>query len=125
MMPHRADDTHPHDPFRKEGVPLSQKMIQEVLRAEAEAEAIRTDALEKARAQRDRTEREAAANAEATVTALRRELRDREADVARRANELIEQSRQEADTDIEALRAAADDRMREAIKHIEWKLFDV
>ena len=24
-----------------------------------------------------------------------------------------------------ALRAAADDRMREAIKHIEWKLFDV
>ena len=104
---------------------MSQKMIQEVLRAEAEAEAIRADALEKARAQRDRTEREAAANAEATVTALRRELRDREADVARRANELIEQSSQEADTDIEALRAAADDRMREAIKHIEWKLFDV
>ncbi|MBQ5725148.1 MAG: hypothetical protein IIV80_03225 [Clostridia bacterium] len=104
---------------------MSQKMIQEVLRAEAEAEAIRTDALEKARAQRDRTEREAAANAEATVTALRRELRDREADVARRANELIEQSRQEADTDIEALRAAADEKMREAIKHIEWKLFDV
>ena len=104
---------------------MSQKMIQEVLRAEAEAEAIRADALEKARAQRDRTEREAAANAEATITALRRELRDREADVARRANELIEQSRQEADTDIKALRAAADDRMREAIKHIEWKLFDV
>lgn len=104
---------------------MSQKMIQEVLRAEAEAETIRTDALDKARARRERTEREAAANAEATVTALRRELRDREADVARRANELIEQSRQEADTDIEALRAAADDRMREAIKHIEWKLFDV
>ena len=104
---------------------MSQKMIQEVLRAEAEAETIRTDALDKARARRERTEREAAANAEATVTALRRELRDREADVARRANELIEQSRQEADTDIEALRAAADEKMREAIKHIEWKLFDV
>ncbi|MBQ1245151.1 MAG: hypothetical protein IIX90_00755 [Clostridia bacterium] len=104
---------------------MSQKMIQEVLRAEAEAEAIRADALDKARARRERTEREAAANAEATVTALRRELRDREADVARRANELIEQSRQEADTDIEALRAAADEKMREAIKHIEWKLFDV
>ncbi len=110
---------------QKEGGILSKEAITRVLSAEAEANAIRE------RARTEAAERIAAcevAVAAASADAVARtvsELKSREASVRTRAEALILQSREEAEGDIEALRAVAQDKMREAVKHIEWELCDI
>jgi hypothetical protein len=104
---------------------LAKEAISRVLAAETEADAIR------ARAQTEARERVAACeNAEAAASAdavarTTAELKERGSKIRERADALIAQSREEASTDIETLRAAAKDKMREAVKHIEWELCDV
>ena len=61
----------------------------------------------------------------AALTAAADELDARLDMVRERAVTLIVQSREEADADIEALKAAARDKLREAVKHIEWELTDI
>ena len=46
-------------------------------------------------------------------------------EVRDRNGEFIVQSREEAAADIEAMKIAARDKMREAVKHIEWELTDI
>ena len=110
---------------QKEGGILSKEAITRVLSAEAEANAIRE------RARTEAAERIAAceaAVAAASADAVARtvsELKAREASVRTRAEALILQSREEAEGDIEALKAMAGDKMREAVKHIEWELCDI
>ena len=104
---------------------MSKEAISRVLAAETEADAIR------ARAQAEARERVSACEtAEATASAdaiaqTTVELKARGSKIRERADALIAQSREEASTDIETLRAAAKDKMREAVKHIEWELCDV
>ena len=45
--------------------------------------------------------------------------------VRERAVTLIMQSREEAEADIEVMREGAREKMREAVKHIEWELTDI
>ena len=104
---------------------MSKEAITRVLSAEAEANAIRE------RARTEAAERIAACEAAvvaASADAVARtvsELKAREASVRTRAEALILQSREEAEGDIEALKAMAGDKMREAVKHIEWELCDI
>lgn len=104
---------------------MSQKAIAKVLEAEREADAIRENAATTARAKRESQEAEEARRRDETLTAERAATRAREAEVRARAEALIARSREEAGTDIEAMRLAAEEKMREAVKHIEWKVCDV
>ena len=104
---------------------LSKEAISRVLTAEAQANAIREKAEEQARA---RVEAAEVSCAEAQTAALDKasdELDARLDMVRERAVALIMQSREEAETDIEGLKGAAREKMREAVKHIEWELCNV
>ena len=104
---------------------LSQKAILKVMEAEREADAIREKAAATARTKRESCEATESRRREQTLAAERAAIRAREGDVRSRAEALIARSREEADTDIEILRNAADEKMREAVKHIEWKVCDI
>ena len=104
---------------------MSKEAISRVLAAETEADAIRARAQTEARERVSACETaEAAASADA-IAKTTAELKARGSKIRERADALIAQSREEASTDIETLRAAAKDKMREAVKHIEWELCDV
>jgi hypothetical protein len=45
--------------------------------------------------------------------------------VRERSETLITQSREEAEADIETIRETSAEKMREAVKHIEWELCDI
>ena len=104
---------------------LSKEAISRVMNAEEKANDIR------ARAQVEARERVAACEADCTrenaeaVARMNTELKARLNGVRERSEALIAQSREEADTDIQALRASAAEKMREAVKHIEWELCDI
>lgn len=104
---------------------MSRQAISKVLAAEAAAETIRREAHAEAAARIEATRREAMAETERELAAMKAELAARLDTVRVRADELIAQSREEAGTDIEALRAYADEKMREAVKHVEWELCDL
>ena len=96
-----------------------------MLAAEEEANAIR----ERARAEaRQRIEACEAAcrreNAEA-VERVTEEMKARLSMVKTRSEELLAQSREEVQAEIEAVQVASAEKMREAVKHIEWELCDV
>ncbi len=109
----------------KEGVILSQKAIEKVLRAEQEADAIRERAAAEARAKRESHEAAEARRRDEILAAERAAGRAKEGDVRARAEALIARSREEAGADIEAMRNAASEKMREAVKHIEWRVCDI
>lgn len=104
---------------------MSKEAISRVLEAEEEANAIR----ERARAEaRERVSACEAACAKENADAIARataEMKARRDMVRDRSEALITQSREEADADIEAVQAASAEKMREAVKHIEWELCDV
>jgi hypothetical protein len=104
---------------------LSKEAISRVLAAEAEAGAIRERARADAAAMVDACEAEQAAAAASRIEAEKTKLAARRTMVKERAEALILQSREEADGDIDALKTAARERMREAVKHIEWELTDI
>jgi hypothetical protein len=104
---------------------LSKEAISRVLAAEAEAGAIRERARADAAAMVDTCEAEQAAAAASRIEAEKTKLAARRTMVKERAEALILQSREEADGDIEALKSTARERMREAVKHIEWELTDI
>ena len=104
---------------------MSKEAISKVLAAEAQANAIRERAEADARALVDACERACAEEQTAALNAASDELDARLDMVRERAVSLIVQSREEADADIEAMQAAARDKMREAVKHIEWELTDI
>ena len=112
-------------PERKKVEFLSKEAISRVLSAETEADAIRERAQTEARervAACEAAEAAASADAIARTTA---ELKARQAKIRERSDALITQSREEAGADIEVLQAAAKEKMREAVKHIEWELCDI
>lgn len=104
---------------------LSKEAISRVLRAEAEANALREKAREDAREKINACQQACEKEAENTVAKTVAELKARQEIVRERADALITQSREEAGADIEELRAAASEKMREAVKHIEWELCDL
>ena len=61
----------------------------------------------------------------ATLATASDELDARLDMVRERAVTLIVRSREEATADIEAMQTAAAEKMREAVKHIEWELTDI
>ena len=115
----------PRNAYRKKVDDLSKDAISQVLAAEAKANAIREDAAKEAAARVEACERECAARMAAEVEKTRTELTARLNTVKTKADELILRSREEAHTDIEVLTAAAGEKMREAVKHIEWQLCDI
>ena len=104
---------------------MSKDAISQVLAAEHRANAIREAAAKEAAARVEACERECAAKMERDVEKTRTELAARLGTVRTKAEELILRSREEANTDIETLTAAAQEKMREAVKHIEWELCDI
>ena len=96
-----------------------------MLAAEEEANAIR----ERARAEaRRRIEACEAACRRENAEAVERTARDMKARLVKvqtRSDELLVQSREEATADIEAVQIASAEKMREAVKHIEWELCDI
>ncbi|MBQ9151442.1 MAG: hypothetical protein IJX72_04265 [Clostridia bacterium] len=104
---------------------MSKEAISRVLRAEAEANALRDRAREDARERVGACQQTCEQEAEAAKAKTVAELKARQDAVRERADALIAQSREEAGADIEALRTAASEKMREAVKHIEWELCDI
>ncbi len=104
---------------------MSQQAISHVLAAESRATEIREQATADARARIDACERACIRIRDEAIIAEAKALREREATVRARADALIAQSRDEAAADTDALRTEASDKMREAIKHIEWELCDI
>ena len=104
---------------------LSRDAISKVLAAEAEASAIRTRGEADARAMVEACEKACAEEQSATLATTSDELDARLDMVRERAVTLIMRSREEADADIEAMQTAAREKMREAVKHIEWELTDI
>ena len=104
---------------------LSKEAISKVLAAEAEASAIRERAEAEARAMVEACEQACAREQTATLDTTSGDLDARLDMVRERAVALIMRSREEADADIEAMQTAARDKMREAVKHIEWELTDI
>ena len=104
---------------------LSKDAISQVLAAEAQANAIRESAAKEAAARIEACERECAARMAEDVEKTRAAMALRYNTVKTRADELILRSREEANADIEALTAASGEKMREAVKHIEWQLCDI
>lgn len=104
---------------------LSKEAISRVLGAEEEANAIRERARAEARRRVEACEAACSRETTSAVAYTTEEMKKRLDMVKNRSDELLEQSREEALADIEAVRAAAAEKMREAVKHIEWKLCDV
>ncbi len=104
---------------------MSKEAISKVRDAEREAEALRERATAEARARMDACEQTCIREKESRLAATAAELKAREATVKSRAEALIERSREEAGGDIDAMREAAEAKMREAIKHIEWEFCDL
>lgn len=104
---------------------LSKEAISRVLAAEAEANAIRERARAEARDRVSACEQDSAARAANTVAETAASLKTRMETVRRRADALILRSREEASADIQAMRIAAEAKMREAVKHIEWEFCDI
>ena len=104
---------------------LSKDAISKVLAAEAEASAIRMRGEADARAMVEACEKACAEEQTAALTTASDELDARLDMVRERAVTLIMRSREEAATDIEAIQTTAREKMREAVKHIEWELTDI
>ena len=104
---------------------LSKKAISKVMEAEEEANAIRARAHAEARERVSACEAACREENDEVLARTSRELKSRLAMVKERSDSLILQSREEVEADIEALRAASSEKMREAVKHIEWELCDV
>ena len=104
---------------------LSKEAIARVLAAEAEANAIRERAVSEAAARVEACERDCAEEESRRIAETKDQLARRRAAVSERADALIIQSREEAEADIEEMRAVAREKMREAVKHIEWELTDI
>jgi hypothetical protein len=92
--------------------------------AEAEAVAIREAAEKEAAARIEQNEKDCAAREEKTIIATDESLKVKLDTVKKRAEELIEQSRKEAEDDVVTLETEARDHMREAVKLIVWEMFD-
>ena len=104
---------------------LSKDAISKVLAAEAEASAIRMRGEADARAMVEACEKACAEEQTAALTTASDELDARLDMVRERAVTLIMRSREEAATDIEAMQTTAREKMREAVKHLEWELTDI
>ena len=104
---------------------MSKEAISRVLAAENEANAIRDSARVKAAEMIDACEIAAAAAMTSRIEEEKARLTARRSMVKERAEALILQSREEADGDIEALQSMAREKLREAVKHIEWELTDI
>ena len=104
---------------------MSKEAIARGLAAEAEANAIRERAVSEAAARVEACERDCAEEEARRIQDTKDQLARRRAAVSERAEALILQSREEAEADIEEMRAAAHEKMREAVKHIEWELTDI
>ena len=110
---------------RKKVELLSKEAISRVLSAEAEANAIRERAQIEARQMVSTCESTCAKKAADEVSKTTADLKARQVMIGERAEALISQSREEANADIEVMQTASREKMREAVKHIEWELCDV
>lgn len=104
---------------------LSKEAISRVLAAEEEANAIRERAEVEAHRRVEACEKSCAEQQTVKLEVVSDELEARLDMVRQRAVALVGQSREEADTDIEAMNSTAHDKMREAVKHIEWEFCDI
>ena len=104
---------------------MSREAISRVLGAESEANAIRDRAQIEARERVSACEASCAQENAAAIARVAEELKARRDMVRDRSEALISQSREEADSDIVSIRAASAEKMREAVKHIEWELCDI
>ncbi len=112
-------------PNRKKVRSLSKEAISRVLEAEAEANAIRERARAEAREKVSACETACARENEEVVARTAADMKARREMVRERSEALITQSREEVEADIETIRATSAEKMREAVKHIEWELCDI
>lgn len=103
---------------------MSKEAILRIQEVEAEAVAVREKAEQEARTRIEENEKLCAEAAEKAVSATDDALKVKLADVKKKADALIEQSRHEAAEDVAAMEAEARNHMREAVKIIVWEMFD-
>ena len=103
---------------------LSKDAIRRVREAEAEAATIRAEAEREAAVRIQNAEKQSVLDADATIAATDATLREELERVKVKADELIEESRREAEDDVTALETAAREHMREAVKLIVWEMYD-
>ena len=103
---------------------LSREAIARVREAEARAADIRAQATAKAQQMRTDNEKACAEKHDVRVKEMSAALRAGLDSMQEKADALVRQSRKEAQTDAEALKAAADVHMKEAVRVIVWEMFD-
>ena len=103
---------------------MSKEAMVRVREAEAQAAAIRKEAEEAAAARIEQNEKACASQEEQIISATDEAIKVKLASVKERAEQLIEQSRKEAQEDVVTMETEARARMREAVKLIVWEMFD-
>lgn len=103
---------------------MSKEAIMRVQEAEAEAAAIRAAAEQTAKERIEENEKRCAAEAEKAINGTDAVLRHKLETVRKRADALVEQSRQEAAEEMQTIETETRSRMKDAVKLIVWEIFD-
>ena len=103
---------------------MSKEAMLRVREVEVEAMASRQAAEKEAAARIEQNEKACAIREEKAIAATDEALKVKLETVKKRAEELIEQSRREAEDDVATLEIEARNRMRDAVKLIVWEMFD-
>ncbi len=103
---------------------MSREAIARVREAETQAADIRAKAAAEAGRLRTDNEKACAAKHDARVKEISGALRAGLDSMQEKADALVRQSREEAQTDADALRTAAGAHMKEAVRVIVWEMFD-
>ena len=103
---------------------MSNQVIEEIRRAEADAEKVKLAAREKAAAMRAAVETQGKAQYEEVLRVTEAEYQDNLNEIGRRADRLIERKRAEAEKEAAALCEAARAHMDTAVNAVVWGIVE-
>ena len=103
---------------------MSKQVIEEIRKAETEAEKVKRAATEKATAMRAAVETQGKTQCEEVLRVTENEYRERLAEIGRRADRLIERKRAEAKLEAVSMCNAAKVHMNEAVKAVVWGIVE-
>lgn len=103
---------------------MSKQVIEEIRKAEADAEKVKRAAAEKAAAMRAAVETQGKAQCEEVLRVTENECKDNLDEISRRANRLIERKRAESEKEAAALCEAARAHMDAAVHAVVWGIVE-
>ena len=104
---------------------LSKEAISKIREAEDKARIIIESAEVEAGKRIDAAEKAGAALYEKMTASAAEDLKDRLSKVTGKSKELVEESRRDAEGELEELEAQARENMRDAVKLVVWGIFDL